>query len=138
MPPPQLPGNGIIIPSELATFIEPLGFMLDEKRVDALTYELADRALKRHFRLLAKIRVEEAVVVQAEQTLSAPITPDFGPQYRIMGTLWFGRYFSDGFVIEVFGRDIQDHMTSGAHQLSAMLNGDAQVMCRTLRKKHFE
>jgi len=138
MPPPQLPGNGIIIPSELATFIEPLEFTLDEKKVDARTYELEAYTLKRHFRLLAKIRTEEAVLVQAEQARQTPTIPDFGPKYRIMGTLWFGKYLREGFVIEAFGRDIQPHMIGKAHQLADMFNSDVQVLCRPFRNQQFE
>ena len=118
--------TGKINKDELAELIASLGFTTDQQAVYADSYELIDRSLGNHFRLLSPIRNTESVTYTAKHGTSSQAT------HRVMAILWFDRYYHVGIVIEILGKDIHDHMTKKAHALVNHFAHEVPVATRTL------
>lgn len=127
---------------DIERVLESIGFVADQGSVEAESYELLNYSLKNHFRLLADIRTSEVASLEKKRRKQASDKeldelPNLAPKYRVMGTLWYGNHYTEGFVIEVFGTDIKPHMIQRAHSLLLELGGEIPVGIRKL-KKHAE
>lgn len=100
------------------------GFKVDTSPdicVDALTYELPGHSLNNYCHLLASTRPGEPV----------------DRNRRIMGCLWYGTRYADGLALEVFGKDIVDHMTKIANRIQNGFDDEIQVVVRTLKSARY-
>lgn len=124
------PHAGIIKKDELAAILKSLKFAVDQKEVHADSYELLEKTLGNHFRLLSPARDTEIVRHTAKH--------DAFPTHRIMAIVWFDKYYRAGIVIEVFGKDIEKLMTKKAHKLMSHFEHEAPIAIRTLKEPLME
>ena len=120
--------TGKINKEQLAGLVTALGFTIDEEAVYADSYELINLRLGNHFRLLAPIRNTESVKYTTKHGSSSQ------PTHRVMAILWFDRYYHVGLVIEILGKDIENHMTKKAHKLVNHFDHEVPVVVRTLNE----
>ena len=120
--------TGKINKEQLAGLLTNLGFTVDQEAAYADSYELIDRSLGNHFRLLSPIRDTESVKHATRHGSSSQ------PTHRVMAILWFDRYYHVGLVIEILGKDIREHMTKKAHKLVNHFDHEVPVVVRTLNE----
>ena len=123
---PKFFHTGKINKEELAGLITSLDFTVDQADVYADSYELMERSLGNHFRLLSPARNTEIVQHAAKHNTF--------PTHRVMAILWFDRYYHVGIVIEILGKDIENHMIKKAHKLVSHFGHEVPVATRTLNE----